>query len=434
MPGPSSPCRSNAGPPDVTPKILLVTRHTPLPWEDGAGAYLHDLAHYLATHGFRVEVLWLAPHEHLRWQKSWRLPDAFDPSVRLVMPGAVRFGRRYFFPGTVWYPLKAKALHRVRQLLTALGFAPPPRRPVEAGPADRPWMARPSLDELALVAGHVQARRPDIVIVSYAWLCPLFNLPSLRHVRHVCLTHDVAWHRAQFVGATTGTQPALTRRDEAGWLKSADILIAITEADASEFRALAPTARVLVAPKACPARALAASAPDLALPRLLFVGSGNLFNAAGLDWFLREVWPLVLAAVPGTQLDVCGSIDRVMPLRPAGVMFHGNVPDLAPFYRATTVVVVPLLQASGLNVKLVDAAAAGRAVVASAITLTGAPFLRNSIYSAATAGDFAAAIRLLLTDPAANARAAAAGLAAVRAHLSPDACYGSLVALLRFAA
>ena len=29
-------------------KLLIVTRHTPLPWEDGAGAYLHDVARFLA--------------------------------------------------------------------------------------------------------------------------------------------------------------------------------------------------------------------------------------------------------------------------------------------------------------------------------------------------------------------------------------------------
>lgn len=417
----------------MTTRLLIVTRHTPLPWEDGAGAYLHDLARHLAKHGFRVEVLWLAPHEHLRWRKYWRLPDAFDSSVRLTLPGAIRCGRHYFFPGMIWYPLKAKALHRASRLLAAIGFTRPRRAPAVVS-AERPWMSPPSAGELAAVAHRVQAERPAVVIVSYAWMCPVFALPALRGVRGACLTHDVAWHRAQLASITAGAPPAITRADETAWLQSAGTIIAIADADADEFHRLAPAATVLVAPKACLIPTTVPAAPDLAARRLLFVGSGNLFNVAGLDWFLREVWPLVVAALPGVRLDVCGSISLALTLRPAGVTFHGSVPDLAPFYRAATVVIVPLLQASGLNIKLVDAAAAGRAIVASTITLTGAPFLSGAVHTAGTAADFAAAVRLLLTDANANAQAAAAGLAAVRAHLSPAACYGPLAARLRSAA
>jgi succinoglycan biosynthesis protein ExoO len=283
------------------------------------------------------------------------------------------------------------------------------------------------------VEHQVRAQRPDIVIASYAWLCPVLRLPALRSVHRVCLTHDVAWHRARHAAdeAGPGVLPAVTQADEAGWLRSAQTIIAISDADAAELRALTPAATVLVAPKACELRAEDPSDPDLAAPRLLFVGSGNIFNTAGLAWFLLEVWPRVRAAVPGTVLDVCGSIDRTVSLRPAGVVFHGGVPDLAPFYHAASVVVVPLLHASGLNIKLVDAAAAGRAIVASAVTLTGAPYLRDAVHSADSAVGFAAALELLLTDPFANNTAALAALAAVRAHLSPAPCYGPLAAQLR---
>jgi len=419
----------------MSEKLLIVTRHTPLPWEDGAGAYLHDLARFLAAHGFRVEVLWLAPHEHLRWQKHWRLPDAFDPSVRLVLAGSLRCGRHYFFPGVIWYPLKARALHRIRQLLGSAGFVPPRRgSAASAAPAERPWMSPPTAKEFALVGSHVRSNHPTAVIVSYAWLCPLLNLPSLRSLRHACLTHDVAWQRARLAGAAAGVPPAITREEEASWLRSAGTIIAIADADAAELHALAPSVPVLVVPKACTVTVNVPSDAALAAGRLLFVGSGNLFNAEGLDWFLREVWPAIRAARPGTVLDVCGSIDGAVPLRPAGVVFRGGVPDLAPFYRDASVVIVPLLHASGLNIKLVDAAAAGRAVVASEITLSGAPFLHGAVHSASTAAGFISAVGHLLTDWNANRAAAAAGLAAVRQHLSPAACYGPLLARLRAAA
>jgi succinoglycan biosynthesis protein ExoO len=416
------------------PSILIVTRHTPLPWEDGAGAYLHDLASYLAGNGFRVEILWLAPHDHLRWQKVWRLPDTFAACVRLRLPGALRWGRRYFFPGMLWNPWRARVLHRVRQVLAATGIAAPRRPTAVATPVPRPWMSPPSPEESALVAQRVGQLRPAIVIVSYAWMCPLFTHPGLQSIKSVCLTHDVAWQRARQVAAAgPGGSPTVTREVEAAWIQSAGTLIAISQADAAELSSLAPSAAVLVCPKACDPHSPVLPDADLAAHRVLFVGSGNLFNAGGLDWFLREIWPAVQAAVPGARLDVCGSVDRAVSFRPAGVAFHGNVPDLGPFYRTATVVIVPLLYASGLNIKLIDAAAAGRAIVASDVVLTGAPFLRDAVYAAGSAVGFATALQLLLTDGVANAIAAAAALAAVRTHLSPAACYGPLAAHLRSA-
>ena len=415
--------------------ILFVTRHTPLPWEDGAGAYLHDLARFLAGRGFRVDVLWLAPPDQLRWQKWWRLPAAFDASVRLLLPGAVRCGRLYIFPAMIWYPFKARALHRLRQLLAAVGFRRPSRpAPRTAEPA-RPWMSAPSAAEFALVAKQVLSLRPAAVVASYAWLCPIFTLPALQSAQHICLAHDVAWQRAKIVAAEAGAGAlaSITREDEAGWLASARTIIAISEADAVELRSLAPAASVLVAAKACAPPAELPPGSDLATPRLLFVGSGNIFNTAGLTWFLLHVWPQVRTAVPGTRLEVCGSIDRTVAHRPAGVVFHGGVPDLAPFYRAATVVIVPLLNASGLNIKLVEAAASGRAIVASTVTLAGAPFLRDAVYGADCAACFVASLVLLLTDPVANSMAADAALASVRQHLDPAACYGPLSERLRVA-
>src|SRR5687768_8222313 len=102
--------------------ILIVTRHTPLPWDDGAGAYLHDIARFLGHAGFRVDVLWLSPHDRLRSGKIWCLPAAFDPIVRLHLPGAIRCGRHYCFTDTVWDTVRARAIHQLRKLLAFIGL------------------------------------------------------------------------------------------------------------------------------------------------------------------------------------------------------------------------------------------------------------------------------------------------------------------------
>jgi len=413
-------------------KLLIVTRHTPLPWEDGAGAYLHDVARFLACAGFRVEMLWLAPHEHLLWQKWWRLPDAFDSSVRLRLPGAIRCGRHYFFPGMVWFPFKARALHRVRRLLEATGLRRPRRGPppVTAAGRDRhPWASPPSPGELASVEHFARGFRPAAILASYSWMCPVFQLPSLKGARRACLAHDVGWKRALLSAGRNGDSgaPEISREDETGWLRPAGTIVAISESDAEEFRTLAPEATVLVAPKALEARIPVAESSSRGL---LFVGSDNAFNTEGLEWFLHEVWPQVRRDVPDATLDVCGSVNRSVVLRPEGVAFHGMVPGLETYYARAAIAIVPLLRSTGLNIKLVEAAAFGRVIVASPNILVGAPFLRDAAVIAGSAAEFASAVRRLLLDPAARAAAADRALAAVQARLAPGVCYGPLAARL----
>lgn len=414
------------------PRLLIVTRHTPLPWEDGAGAYLHTMAHHLAGAGFRVSVLWLAPHDHLRWKICWMLPSGFSPRVALHLPGAVRLGRRrFFFPAVLWQPFRARVLGWVRRQLRRLAIDPPRRHPAPANassPTPNRWASPPSSRELTFVQRFAATHHADVVIASYAWLCPLLALPAFHDSRRVCLTHDIGWKRAAL--AATDAPAEVSRVDEITWLKDAALVIAISPADAAALTTLAPHAHILVAPKAV-SRIPPAPASDSVPHALLFVGADNAFNIEGLTWFLQAVWPLVVRDRPDASLHVCGTIARSVHARPAGVVFHGLVPLLDRHYASAAVVIAPLLRATGLNIKLVDAAAAGRAIVATSATLVGAPFLLGCVELADTPLAFASAVGRLLNDPAARARMAARALAAAHAHLSPGACYDPLVAALR---
>ncbi|MBC8039721.1 MAG: glycosyltransferase, partial [Opitutaceae bacterium] len=354
----------------------------------------------------------------------WRLPKAFDSGVRLHLPDGFRFGRFYLFPAVVWLPFKARCLDWVRRALVACGLTPARRRPsCVSVPAHRPWASPPSSFELALVQSFANRHRPDAVIANYAWLCPIFDVPALQGLRTICIAHDVGWKRAAL-----SSTPDMTRADEAGWVQRPRLVVAISEADAIELRSLAPATGVLVAPKAIEPRDPLAETGSRSL---LFVGSDNAFNAEGLDWFLREVWPQVVHTVPGITLDVCGSINRVVAARPPGVTFHGVVPCLAERYRAAALVIVPLRRATGLNIKLVEAATYGRALVTTPATLVGAPFLRESVAVAESPAEFSATVARLLATSAVRASLAARALEAVRLHLTPAACYGPLVAALR---
>ena len=396
--------------------VLVLTRHTPFPWEDGPGAYLFDILRHLHACGYATHVAWIDPPDALRRHGSLTLPADFAHVVRLHLPGAFRVGRRLFFPGTCW----RQARKRLR-LATTPDSRPPQSCalvPEESVPISRA--------ERAFAAHLLAALRPSAVIVNYAWLTPLFTAaPRDLSFRRICLHPEIAWKRAA-LAARDGQPPTLTAAAEAALLDAADAVACPSAADIREHRQYLPNGDFLLAPLAQRPRPL----PPSTAPRLLFVGSRTAANAEGLAWFLAEVWPQIRAALPDAELDVCGSIAEAVLTRPAGVVFHGPVPDLEPYYRDAALVVVPLLHGSGLCLKLVEAAARARAIVTTGVPLDGAPFLAGTVAVADTAADFAAHTASLLATPVARLELAERSLAAVRGRLDPESCYATLVAAL----
>lgn len=86
-------------------------------------------------------------------------------------------------------------------------------------------------------------------------------------------------------------------------------------------------------------------------------------NREGLMWFLTEVWPIVLEAVPDAECEVAGSgIPSPLPER---VRAMGRVDDLALFTSEATVVATPVLDGVGAPLKFAEALASGAAVIAT---------------------------------------------------------------------
>lgn len=109
--------------------------------------------------------------------------------------------------------------------------------------------------------------------------------------------------------------------------------------------------------------------------KCVFVGALDYTaNVDGLDWFCREAWPGVRRRCPHATLAIVGSnpgpaVRKIA--RTDGVELVGSVPDVRPYLAAAAVVVVPLRIARGIQNKVLEALAMGRAVVASSASLEG---------------------------------------------------------------
>ena len=156
--------------------------------------------------------------------------------------------------------------------------------------------------------------------------------------------------------------------------------------------------------------------------RVLYVGTVHFPpNLSGLQWFLRECWPLVAGRDPVAALDVVGRGGAKLRPVPDSVRIHEYVDDLQPFYDAADVFVVPLLSGSGVRLKILDALNQGLPVVSTSAGYRGIDLeAGRDILVADDAAGFADQVSRLLTNPEMRNELAEHGRAFMAAHHSPQ--------------
>jgi polysaccharide biosynthesis protein PslH len=149
--------------------------------------------------------------------------------------------------------------------------------------------------------------------------------------------------------------------------------------------------------------------------RVLFAGSLDTpTNIEALRWFLSTAWPAVLRLRPDATLQVVGR--RATPallseLRShPGLTVEVDVPEMAPYLAAAAVSINPMRSGSGVNIKMVDAMAAGLPVVSTAVGSRGMHWEPDvHLLRADDPESFARAVARLLASPELAARIAGAG-------------------------
>jgi len=115
--------------------------------------------------------------------------------------------------------------------------------------------------------------------------------------------------------------------------------------------------------------------PDTISPRLVFIGAMDYFaNAEAARYFAEEVFPLIRSRESRAKFSIVGANPTAEVKRLArhpGVTVTGFVPDVRPYLREATVCVVPLRIARGVQNKVLEAMAAGKAVIASSNAVAG---------------------------------------------------------------
>lgn len=147
-------------------------------------------------------------------------------------------------------------------------------------------------------------------------------------------------------------------------------LLPISEKEADWARNAGYTGPMEIFPFGIEVRAYPYTPPEGEPPTIGFIGGLDwLPNQEGIVWFLEKVWPAFRKKYRQAQLFIAGRNCPKWLYRYADSQTHilGTVPDAKAFLQAHPIFIAPLFSGSGIRIKLIEAFATGRAIVATPI-------------------------------------------------------------------
>ena len=290
----------------------------------------------------------------------------------------------------------------------------------------------------------------DLIVCDF--LFPAVNLPRRLPCPAVIFTHNVEseiWRRhaetkrGAMAGWLYATQYRRMLRYEGRTLRRFDGVLAVSDADAETFAARYPDAirqPVHVVPTGVDTEYFATSPPLRNPPpavgnSLIFTGSMDwLPNEDAMQFFCRDILPLIRADEPGASLSIVGRTPTPAVRRLAesqGVRVTGRVDDVRPYMKDAAVYVVPLRIGGGTRLKIFEAMAMGMAIVSTTVGAEGLPVTDGEhLMLADEPRTFARAVVHLLRDAERRAQLAAAARALVVERYDWSAVAGELESAL----
>lgn len=156
-------------------------------------------------------------------------------------------------------------------------------------------------------------------------------------------------------------------------LNQYDALVPVTEDDGNLFKQMGCSIPVFPSPAGINTTTWSPSSNTD--PKALYhIGSLEWIpNLEALEWFLADVWPLILKTNNDIRFYVAGKgmPDHIREMNVLGVEMVGEVDSAVDFVSDKAITVVPLKSGSGIRLKILEAMSAGKAVVSSTIGAQG---------------------------------------------------------------
>jgi sugar transferase (PEP-CTERM/EpsH1 system associated) len=202
------------------------------------------------------------------------------------------------------------------------------------------------------------------------------------------------------------TEGARLREYEKKYAGTFDLNLTCSELDAQRLKQIAPAARTEEVPNGVDLDYFRPAPDDNAEEphSLIFAGGLNWYpNVSAVKFLVNEVWPLVRADFSDATLTIIGRSPpqwlKDCAAADARLRVTGFVDDVRPYMDRASVYVCPIFDGGGTKLKVLDAMAMGKPLVANPIAVEGIDAQPQQHWIPANEPrEFAAAIGRLFAD------------------------------------
>ncbi|MCQ3937010.1 MAG: hypothetical protein DPW18_08200 [Chloroflexi bacterium] len=275
-------------------------------------------------------------------------------------------------------------------------------RPLWVADWDSPAFARK-------VREAAQGFQPDVIQAEYHIMGQYLSVLEDIEARRMLIEYEPGTRAAGYIrtlppflnGLLNRIDGISWRRYERWLYRRVGAIVVFTEADRRSIKEAAGRTPIYVIPPgmAIPEHPLN---PLGSYPRsLLFVG--NFVHAPNVDAarrLVQSIFPAVQGRLPEVQLFIVGAHPpaRLRELAGENVVITGWVPDVTPYLDRAAVFAAPMYLGGGMRIKVLEALAAGKAVVTTPLAIEGLNLADGEVVLAGNDAEFAERIVRLLKD------------------------------------
>jgi glycosyltransferase involved in cell wall biosynthesis len=257
----------------------------------------------------------------------------------------------------------------------------------------------------------VEQWKPDVIQVELEAMGQYLPLLTDRPGRRLLVVVEPAAKTAEEIWrASRGFERLLRRLDRKAWhaferriAGRADAVVVLTERDGEVASPLAAGAPVYTIPLGTDLPATPLDPLGVAPPGILFVGGfGHRPNVEAALVLATRIFPTVSTRRPEARLYLVGDKPppKIRALAGKNVVVTGRVRDVREYVSRAAVVAAPLKLGGGMRLKVLEALAAGKALVATPRAVEGLAIRHGEHALIADSDDaFAEALLRLLDNP-----------------------------------
>ena len=163
---------------------------------------------------------------------------------------------------------------------------------------------------------------------------------------------------------------------EKTWCPRVDLNIVCSDMDGERLAEIAPGATIATVPNGVDVGFFDAPAGGERAQRIVFVGTLDWYpNTAAVRYIAHEIWPLLRERLPDLECDIIGggAPEDLVAFAQNDPRFHvhGFVDDIHPWLEQAVAYVCPIRDGGGTKLKILDALAMSKAIVAHPIACEG---------------------------------------------------------------